>query len=149
MANRIHATGTYRHEEAKAGEAGIYPGMLVKYNSAGAVIKHATEGGALGDEVMVAAEDALQGNSVETVYANGDIVSIIIPNKGSEVRLLAEAGTSIGIADKLHSAGDGTVQEASAKASSVTIAAVVGVATEAVDLSASSAVDTLVKTRIV
>ena len=148
IVKRIAKKGEYRHEEAVAGEAGIYPGMQIKLNSAGAVIKHATEGGALGDEILIAAEDALQGKTVDDVYTSGDIVTYYIPTRGAVMNMIAEAGTALGIGDKMHAAGDGTIQEASAAGSGVTIASVIGVIEEAVDLSASGAVDTLVPVRI-
>jgi len=57
--NRIHRKGTFRHEEMKANEAGIYPGMLLKMDSSGEVGMHDSKGGDLGDEVLIAEEDAL------------------------------------------------------------------------------------------
>jgi len=59
MANRIHSKGAFRHEEDQAAEAGIYPGMLLRLDNAGEVEMHDTEGGAVGDEVLIAEEDAL------------------------------------------------------------------------------------------
>jgi len=147
IVKRIAKKGEYRHEEAKAGEAGIYPGMLLVLQADGTVKKHAVEGGALGDEVLIAAEDALQGKTVDDVYTSGDIVTYYIPAKGAVMNILAEAGTALGIGDKIHSAGDGTIQEASAAASGVTPVPF-GIVEEAVDLSASGAVDTLVPIRI-
>jgi hypothetical protein len=109
MANRIHNKGTYRQEEIKANSALIYPGFLLEIDANGEVIPHATEGGTA--EAIFAAEDALQGNTVSTIYADDSIVTCIIPNKGSVVNALIEAGQSISIGDKLMSRGNGKLVE--------------------------------------
>ena len=142
MANRIHLKGAFRHEEAVSGIAGIYPGMLVKLDSDGKVVLHTTSGGALGDEVLVAAEDALHGKTVSTVYTLGAIVSLIIPQRGCELNLLIAVDEEIAVADKIMSGGDGTF----VKNSGGTV--VIGVATEANDLSDSGDANTLSAVRI-
>ncbi len=78
---RIEAKGDYsRKLELIAGEAGIKPGMLCKINSSNEVIKHSTSGGALGDENLIALEDALQGSTnVDTAYTSGQRVFLAIP----------------------------------------------------------------------
>ncbi len=140
---RIHSKGDFRQEEAVAGEAGIYPGMLLKLNSSGQVVKHSTAGGVLGDEVLVAIEDVLQGKTVATVYASGSIVSYIIPQKGSVVNMLIADEQDIAIADKIISNGDGKLKETTG-----TPAATIGVAEEACDLTGSASDDTLCSVRI-
>jgi hypothetical protein len=149
MANRIHSKGNWVHEESPAGEAGIYPGMLIELNTAGAVIKHATEGGH--GEAAVAMEDALQGGIVDTVYTNGEIVSYGLPCKGGEFNVLLKAGETAVIGSKLISGGDGTWKVDTNVSSGVTISGQgrLAVATEALDLSASGAVNTLVSARII
>lgn len=139
MANRIEAIFTGAYEEAVAGEAGIYPGMLLTVNSDGEVIKNATEGGLATDETLIAFEDALQGNTIATVFVADDIVPYGVPRQGDQVRFLIEAGTAIAIGDILYSNGDGTLQEASALASAGLATKPVAVAMEALDLSASGA----------
>ena len=109
MANRIHSKGAFRQDEFVAGEAGIYPGYLLEQNSAGAVVKHTVEGGVA--EAMFAMEDALQGNTVSTVYTNANVVTAILPAKGSVVNAIIEAAQSIGIGDKLMSRGNGKLVE--------------------------------------
>lgn len=144
---RIHSIGDYRQEEANAGEAGIYPGMLVKLNSSGNVIKHDVQGGFA--EAAFAVEDALQGKTVSDVYANGSKVTYILPAKGSVVNALINAGENIAIGDKLISNGDGTLVEIGAADSAGTTTEIIAIAVEACDLSASGAVDTLAAVRIV
>lgn len=142
---RIHSKGTFRQDEAVAGEAGIYPGMLLEVNSSGNVIKHDDEGGRA--EKLVAQEDVLQGNTVSTVYTSGGIVTYIIPHQGSEVNVLIKAGQGVSIGDELISAGDGTFKVATDIASGNTVDEVLFVATEACDLTASGAVNTLCAAR--
>jgi hypothetical protein len=145
---RIHVAGKFIHEEYYAGEAGIYPGMLLKINAAGKVIKHTTEGGALGDEILVAVEDALQGKVVADVYAINTIVSVMIPLKGSRFNALVEAVSDCNVADKLMSAGNGTFMLVDDVDSSATVTNVPVIALEDNDLSGSGAVNTLSEVRV-
>lgn len=106
---RIHSKGPFEQEEYKAAEAGIYPGMLVELDTNGEVIKHDDSGGAVGDEVLVAMEDQIQGRNVDTVYADDSIVTVMIPAKGTEVNLLLKDGEVVTPAIKVMSNGDGTI----------------------------------------
>jgi len=142
---RIHNKGEYMQEEANAAEAGIYPGMLVVLGSAGTLTMHATEGGR--GEIAIAAEDALQGNTVSTVYTNLYPVTYLIPNRGTILNVLIEAGQDIAIGDALMSAGNGTFMEDTDLASGETLSQVMFYATEVCDLSASGAVNTLCAAR--
>ncbi len=148
MANRIHSKGPFRHEEAVAGIAGIYPGMLLKLNSSGEVILHTTEGGELGDEVLIAEEDALQGNTIATVYTLAEVVSYIVAPKGSVLNMLIEDGQDIAIGDKIMSAGNGKLKITTDLESGETLAHVVGVAEEANDLTGSNTSDTISAVRL-
>jgi len=143
---RIHSKGEFRQEEAVAGAAGIKPGMLVKLNSAGQAIVHASQGGRA--EKAFAIEDALQSKTVDDAYVSGSIVSYILPGQGSEVNALIEAGQDIAVGDELISAGNGKLKKASDADSGVTVAEVVAIAMEAVNLTASGAVDTLAAVRV-
>lgn len=109
MTNRIHSKGAFRQDEMVAGAASIKPGYLVMQNAAGAAVVHDTEGGLA--EAMFAMEDALQGNTVDTAYTNGNIMTLILPVKGSVVNVIIEAGQSISIGDKLMSRGNGKLVE--------------------------------------
>lgn len=148
--NRIHLKGEYRQEEAVAGEADIYPGMLLKLNSAGAVVKHTTLGGAIGDENLVAAEDALQGKSVADVYTVGEIVTYLIPVPGTVLNVLVAVDENIAIGDKLVSEGTGMLAEIGSLESATLTGKVVGVSEEALNLvDSASDVDTLCAVRFV
>jgi len=149
MKNRIHLKGEYRYEEAVAGEAGIYPGMLLKLNSSGQVIKYTTLGGAYGDEVLVAMEDALQGHSVDDAYTSGEIVGYIIPVPGTVLNMLVAVDEEIAIGDKVVSEGTGMLCELGNLESADSAGRVIGVAIEAADLSDSGDGDSLVAIRIV
>ncbi len=106
--NRIHSKGPYTHEEYVAGEAGIYPGMLLELQSDDTVDIHDDENGRA--EAIFAEEDALQGNTVETVYTVANVVSCILPQVGCEIRALIQDGQDISIGERLVSAGDGTLK---------------------------------------
>ncbi len=147
--NRIHRKGTFRHEEMKANEAGIYPGMLLKMDANSEVGMHDSKGGDLGDEVLVAEEDALQANTVETVYADDAIVSIIIPQKGTVVRMLLAENEVLTIGEKVCSNADGRIRSAADIDSPSELLCVIGVSEEALDLSSGSTSGELVDIRIV
>jgi hypothetical protein len=148
MPNRIHSKGPFVHEEYTAGNALIKPGMLLDFNVAGsAVVPHAISGGEA--EAMFAEEDALQGKTVDDLYANASIVSVIIPNKGSEIRALIKDGQDITPGDELQSNGDGTLikrLDYDSGALTTTHTQTVAVAQEA---AAPSGADALARVRIV
>lgn len=127
----IHGKGPFRYEEAIAGAAGIYPGMLLKLNSSGEVVVHATAGGYA--EAAFAQEDVLnEGHDVLTVYEDDALVGYLLPSKGSTVNALIADGEDIAIGDQLCSDGLGYLVKV--VASEVPIA----VAEEALDLTASA-----------
>ena len=95
--NRIHSKGEYTQEEYVAGEAGIYPGMLVELHADGLLYRHSVENGR--NEKMFAQEDALQGKTVNDVYAIGSIVTVILPHLGCEVWGLLEDAQDVHIGD--------------------------------------------------
>lgn len=142
---RIHSKGNFIQEEAVAGGAGIYPGMLVKLNSSSQVVVHDDEGGYA--ECAVALEDVLQGKTVSDVYSSGSLVSYLIPVAGAEVNVLIEAGQDIAVGDKLISAGNGKFKESSDIDSGEVLDQILFIATEACDLTGSGAVDTLCSAR--
>jgi len=146
MANRIHSKGPYTHEEYDAGEAGIYPGMLLKLASDGDVEIHDDENGRA--EALFAEEDALQGKTISDVYTVDNVVSCILPQLGCEIRALIQAGQDLSIGDRVVSAGDGTLQALGTLDSEAIDIFVIGVMMEAIDLSASDAVNTLARVRI-
>jgi hypothetical protein len=145
--NRIHLGGEFVYEEALASGV-VQPGMLVELTSATAstVRAHATEGGTA--ERMFALEDALQGNTISDNYASGDLVALCLPLPGSSVFAIIKAGENISKGEKLVSAGDGTLIAENTVASGTTVAQVIAVAKEALDLSASGAVNTRLAVRV-
>lgn len=141
--NTVRGKGPTRDDEFRAGEADIYPGMLLKRNTSGEVIKHTTEGGDLGDEVIIAKEDSLQGKTVDDVYADGAVVFCVMPGKGSAVNMLIEDEQNVSISNKIISAGNGKLKVSTDLESGETLTVVVGVADEANDLTVSDSDDTL------
>ena len=147
-ANRIHSKGPYIREEAVAAEDGIYPGMLLKLDSNGKFAIHDDAGGRA--EALFAEEDALQGKTVDDAYSAGDTVTAILPGLGSEVRALIADGNDVSIGDRLVSNGDGRLKPLSNLDSPGADVFVIGVATEACDLTGSNtpATGTLCRIRI-
>ena len=142
MANRIQLDGQdgdYKYEERIAA-AEVYPGHILEVDSAGKVKKHATAGG--WGQQMVAVEDALQGNLVSTAYAAAALVRIHIQRPGARFQGRLKAGEDISIGDPLISDGAGCLI-----AETGTVQRIVGWAQEALDLSGSSAVETLIDVR--
>ena len=132
-------------EEYEA-NAAIMPGMLIELMSTGKVRAHATaQGNAL---PMFALEDELQGKSIDDAYAAADRVQCWVPVRGEQVYAILADGESVSIGDSLESNGDGYLRKHVAdtgawegsEAGSLTVYPnpIVGIALEAVDLSASS-----------
>ena len=142
---RIHAKGSFQQDEALAAGT-ITPGHLLEMDSDGAVVVHNTEGAIA--ERMFAAEDALQGNTVTDDYSDEELVTYIMPSKGSCVNAELEAGVEYDEGDILISAGNGKLMRASDVASGVTIYDNIAICTEGCDLSDSAAVDTLSEVRV-
>lgn len=140
--NQVHLIGEFRHEEAIAAGT-ITPGMLLTIDSAGEVLAHATEGGYA--MRVFAVEDALQGHTLDDDYSADDLVSANIELPGNEIQAFLQAGQNVAIGDWLISAGDGTLIENGQESSGTTVYQMIGVAREALDLSGSGAVDTLMR----
>lgn len=161
MANKIFLAGHYRAVEAPAAGT-IFPGMLIEQAATG-VQAHSTAGGVA--EKMFALEDALQGgtvqgywglNQVGTSTATGytvagllgqgpDQVQIAICQSGAIVNAILLAGFNYTVGTKLISDGAGHL-----KPTTGTPAQTIGVIVQnnAIDLSASSAVNTLNPVRL-
>lgn len=128
--NRIHAKGPFEYEEYNTDEAGIYPGHLVKLNTSNNIIRHDVPEGR--NERMFAQEDALQGKTIDDVYANGDLAGVILPHIGSQVIAWLSDNQVVKIGDHLVSNGDGTLRLEDAGSGSDNTY-IVGVAMESVD----------------
>ena len=146
---RIHGKGGYRRDE-KVAVSAITPGMLVELTSADEVQPHSTEGGRA--ELIVAEEDALQGQIVTHAYEADEIVTLAIADPGSEWQMLIASGETITIGEQLISAGDGTLKALDNATSASAVAQVVAVALETSQTAAGEdgalAADTLLKVRL-
>lgn len=138
--NTIILRGDSFHDEATANGAS-YPGMLMEIDSDGKAQAHSTEGGRA--ERLLAVENALNGETVDDDYADGDTVMLERVVPGSKVQVLLKAGENVGIGDELISAGDGKLIADGSESSGVTVAQRLFRAAEALDLSDSGDSDTL------
>jgi hypothetical protein len=131
-------------KEAKANEAGIYPGMLIEYvTNDETVRKHATAGG--NAACMVALEDSLQGKEVGTVYTSGTRVRYAHLRPGDEFMAFLGESETVALGTLLESKGNGTFAAFEKDSSTATAeeASVVAMALEAV--TGSSASEGLIK----
>lgn len=151
MANTIMLKGQSRHEEFYASGA-VTPGHLIEQTSAalslgnGTAKVHATEGGHA--ERIFATEDALQGKLISDAYTSAALMMAAVAEPGAEVNAWLKSGENVSIGDKLISAGDGTLIADGSEGSGTTVYQIVGYSMEAVNLSASGAVDTRIVVRV-
>jgi len=138
---RIHSKGDFRQEEADAGEAGIYPGMLVCLNSSGDLVKHANEGGRA--ERALAMEDALQGKTVDDVYTSGNVATYGLFVPGSEGNALIKAGSDLSIGTELISDGAGRLIPLADISSGETADQIIAISMADLDLTGTGDEDTL------
>lgn len=145
--NRIQVVNGegYAYQEKDAGETGIYPGMLLKLDTDGDVIKHDSAGGKV--PLRIALEDSLQGNLVSTVYTINNPVRIMIFRPGEQVLVRAAAGFTYSIGEQLISAGNGNFK--SATDSGLSDVTSLLECQEALDLSGESAVVTLIHALVI
>lgn len=95
--------------EAPAGEAGIYPGMGLSFQTDGDVVKQAAAvGEAIKSAEIIAVEDMIQGATVTTVYTAAMPVFYYVPQPGDIINILVKDGETIAIGDKLVPEGGGT-----------------------------------------
>ncbi len=127
--------------EAKAAEAGIYPGHIVEESAAGSFLRCNSAGtDAL---TLVAIENSINGKTKDDVYANGETVyaRALVPGMIIQAKVAA-AADAIVYGDKLELDGDGGVRKQTAidQGPPVVEAGVVKfIAKEAVDNSAGGA----------
>jgi hypothetical protein len=111
MPNTIVLKGRGHHEERVAAGA-ISPGMVcevvldttLKVNQV--QVTKAEYLKTVG--LLVAKEDALQGNTVDTAYATGDTVFYYTALPGDHIQLLVKSGENITLNDKLVVEGGGS-----------------------------------------
>jgi len=104
---KIHNKGTLWDQEELVAASTISPGMLCEVIAAGTVQAHSLEGGRA--ERLIAMEDALQGNGVDTDYSADDPVSLAIARPGETWNLLMASGEDGAPGAPVVSKGDGTV----------------------------------------
>ena len=155
--NTIELIGRFRREEDTAGGP-ITPGHLIElFNSAGArrLRVHQTEGGFA--ERAIAIEDPLQGNTATSVesrtidddYVTTEKVQYVLAEPGAVANMFLFAGENVVLGTQLISNGDGTlIALASLSTPTVAVEQIIGIAEEALDLSASGAADTRLPVRL-
>lgn len=107
MPNTICLKGSGILGEAKSA-AIITPGELLDINAGDLLIPHGTAAG--NHSSMVATENSLIGNGIDTDYASGDTVHYIIPHRGSELYMFLAAGENAAAGNFLDSDGNGDLQ---------------------------------------
>jgi len=145
--NTITLKGTPIVHEAVAA-AGLTPGHLCEFTSAGTVQKHATLGG--NAYPMFALENDHEGEDNDHAYVAAEQVQLGVFTAGSEVWALLANGETAVIGSYLESAGGGTLQvlDADASVGLVKTNSIIGVARTAVDMSGSSGVDPSPRIRV-
>jgi hypothetical protein len=99
-----------RYDEMRAG-GNIKPGHLLTINSDSETVVHASA--AAKAAPVVAIENSLIGSTIETAYAEGDLVRLWHLNSGDWFYGILEDGHTVAVGDLLESAGDGTLQKGS------------------------------------
>lgn len=117
-----------RTEEGMAGGT-ITPGQLIKVNSDGQLVVHATAGGYA--EKAFADEDPLQARTLDDDYAADDRVNYFLAEPTAVVYSWLEDGESVQSGDLLESAGNGDLRK---RSSGIPVA----IALDTLDLSGSS-----------
>lgn len=121
--------------------SGIFsPGHLIKRDSAGKYLKHATEGGFA--ELIFATEAVLnQGKSIDDAYAIGDVVFYHVGLPGEVIFAYLKGGVNYAVGDTLMSDGAGCLKKTgSPSTTTVTAKECIAVVETALNLSASAAV---------
>ena len=142
---RIENRGPAYQEELVTGAGSIKPGMLVQLDSAGEIVVHDIVEGIT--PIMTPLENALLGAIVTTAFTDGEVATVLIPQKGAVVNMIVTSGQTVSIGTQLVSAGTGKLITAENATSGVLVP---GVLFEAVEgqVGALSA-DTLVACRVI
>lgn len=149
----IKGAGRAIQFEAKAAEAGIYPGHLVEASSDTTFLRCNANG--VDAEPLIVIENSINGKDKDTVYANGETVYARSLVPGMEVQAkLAPSAAAVVYGDLLTPDGDGGVKKAVAFSQLGTPTFVVTPASvpmfkaiEAVDNSANAATSVFIKVR--
>jgi len=134
---KIAIVGTPNIQEFVA-NAAITPGHLCEIMSTGKARVHATAGGTA--DKLFALEDDNLGGEIATAYTAANVARFGYFNTGDQVYALLADGENVAIGDKLESYGDGTLRkvDTDASAGEIAVESIVGIALEAVNLSASA-----------
>jgi len=144
-------------EEYTATAVAIKPGYLLELASATTVQAHSSSAG--NTLPMFAIEDQFQGNGIATDYAVSVKIQCWIPRRGDVVYAYLADGQNASVGDFLESDGAGALNvhvseteswDSADAAGSITVPPnpIVGVALEAVDLSASANLTALGRIRV-
>lgn len=109
MSNTILIKGDPQKQEEKCA-AIVTPGELLTFNASGLLIPHGTAGGNP-NPTMVAMEQEIIGNGIDTDYASGDTVQYLIPKPGDVLYMFLADGENIDKGDPVESDGNGDLQE--------------------------------------
>jgi len=141
MANMIMISGEYELVQSLSLASGQTPkpGQLLQKDSSGNLTANASA--TLRRVPYLALEDSLQGGLNSTAYTASTVARCAIPQRGVVSYVLLVAGQNVAIGDKLVSNAGGKFKKDTGTD------LVLAEAEEALDLSASGAVDTLVKAR--
>jgi len=137
---RIHLLGDGRHEEAVAAGV-IRPGDLIKLNSDGEVVVHASAGGYA--EHLFALEDALQGRTIDHAYADDEVVSHVVAETGDVIYAYLSWGENVAKGDLLTSNGDGSLKKVTGSDKPI------AVSLDTLNLSDSESADERLRVRII
>ena len=146
MSNTIKIKSYVDVQEEYIADAAIKPGHLIKLDSDGKVTVSATNAGMIFP--VFAVEDEFQGKTVTDAYAQGDVVQCWIPNRGDVVMGILDKGANVSIGDLLEATDDGTLRKLTTGSSASDGGAIVGVALETLNLTATAAVASFIKVRI-
>lgn len=141
----IILSGKFEHLEFDAA-AILSPGNILVVNSAGKAAKNTTEGA--DGELLVARENYINGKTIDDAYAVDDTVIAGVLQRGAQAQVILKAGENVAVGEYLIFDDAGRVIAESSAGSGVT-AKRKFVATEALDLSDSGDVDTLISARAI
>jgi len=106
--NTIVLRGKGHYDEGEA-DAAISPGEAVRLAADGNYDPETIAASLVGQRgLAIALEDALQGNTVDDAYADGDRLFLYFPVPGDIVQVLAKAGEDIDVGDFLSVEGAGS-----------------------------------------
>ena len=119
--------------EIEAAGADIMPGMLLKRDNAGTIIRHDIADGPASPK-LIAVENLFEGKTIDDLYVSGENVYIIAARPGDLMWMWLDATVTVSIGDYVSSNGDGALKLAPAPPT--TPGSLVGTTIEALTLGA-------------